>query len=234
MKQKATARRLASETWEQLFWLSCLLAALGFAIVAGFAAATDYFPADLWLAHRLQDIDAAAFSNALDWASRMAEMPLVAVVALGGALGLALLASRLGAIWLVAALVVALSNRGVKFLVDRPRPSDDLVDVSDKASGLSFPSGHVAAAVLVYGFIFYLAAFLIPARPLRLLVQASCLVIIVLTALQRVYVGVHWPSDVLGGLLFGGLVLAFLIWSHHRFRSLTAGTWLFARAGKER
>jgi undecaprenyl-diphosphatase len=224
MKLKATARRLTSEMWERVFWLSWLLVALAFAIVAAFAAATDYFPADLWLSHRLQDIDAAAFSDALDWASRLAEMPLVAVVAFGGALALALLVSRLGAIWLVAALVVSLSNRGVKFLVDRPRPSDDLVDVSEKASGLSFPSGHVTAAVLLYGFIFYLASLLIPARPLRLLVQASCLAIIVLTALQRVHVGVHWPSDVLGSLLFGGLVLSFLIWSHHRFRSLTAGT----------
>ena len=119
-------------------------------------------------------------------------------------------------------------------MVDRPRPSDDLVDVSENASGLSFPSGHVTAAVLLYGFIFYLAAILIPARPLRLLVQASCLVIIALNALQRVHVGVHWPSDVLGSLLFGGLVLSLLIWSHHRFRSLTAGTRLFARTGKER
>lgn len=234
MKLKATARRLASETWERVFWLSWLLTALAFAIVAAFAAATDYFPADLWLAHRLQDIDAAAFSDALDWASRLAELPLVAVVALGGALGLWLLTSRLGAIWLVAALVVSWSNGGVKVLVDRPRPADHLVDVSEKASGLSFPSGHVTAAVLVYGFIFYLAGLLIPARPLRLLVQASCLVIIVLTALHRVYVGAHWPSDVLGGLLFGGLVLSFLIWSHHRLRSLTAGTQLLARTGKER
>ena len=234
MKLKATAKRLVSETWERVFWLSWLLTALAFAIVAGFAAATDYFPADLWLTHRLQDIDSAAFSDTLDWASRMAELPLMAVVGLGGALGLALLATRLGAIWLVMALVATLSNRGIKFLVDRPRPSADLVDVSEDASGFSFPSGHVTAAVVLYGFIFYLATILIPFRPLRLLIQASCLVIIVLTALQRVHVGVHWPSDALGGLLFGGLVLSFLIWSHHRLRSLTAVTRLFARTGKER
>jgi len=96
--------------------------------------------------------------------------------------------------------------------------------VSEKTSSAAFPSGHVIAAVLVYGFIFYLASFLIPARPLRLLVQASCVIVMVLTALQRVYAGVHWPSDVLGGLLFGGLLLALLIWSHRRFHSLAAGT----------
>jgi membrane-associated phospholipid phosphatase len=191
--------------------------------MAGFAAATDYFPADLWLAHRFQDIDAAAFSDALDWASRLAEVPLVVAVGLAGALGLALLARRSEAIWLVVALVVSLSNRGVKFLVDRPRPAEDLVDVSEKTSSAAFPSGHVTAAVLVYGFIFYLASFLIPARLLRFLVQASCLVLVVLTALQRVHAGAHWPSDVLGGLLFGGLLLALLIWSHRRFRSLAAG-----------
>jgi len=191
--------------------------------VAGFAAVADYFPADLWLAHRLQDINAAAFSDALDWASRLAEMPLVAAVALGGALALWLLASRSAAIWLVAALVASLSNSGVKFLVDRPRPAGHLVRVSEKTSSAAFPSGHVTAAILVYGFIFYLAGLLIPVRLLRLLVQASCLVVIVLTALQRVYVGAHWPSDVLGGALFGGLLLSLLIWSHRRFRSLAAG-----------
>jgi len=224
MKPKATARRLASDRWERVFWISWLLAALGFTVMAAFAAATDYFPADLWLTHRFQDVDAAAFSEALDAASRLAEMPLVVVVALGAALGLGLLARHLGATWLVAALVVSLSNRGVKFLVDRPRPADDLVEVSEKTSSAAFPSGHVTAVVLVYGFIFYLASFLIPAGLLRFLVQASCVIVIVLTALQRVHAGVHWPSDVLGGLLFGSLLLALLIWGHRRFHSLAAGT----------
>lgn len=224
MKPKATARRLASDRWERVFWISWLLAALGFAVMAAFAAATDYFPADLWLTHRLQDVDAAAFSDALNAASRLAEMPLVVVVALGAALGLGLLARHLGAAWLVAALVVSLANRGVKFLVDRPRPADDLVEVGEKTASAAFPSGHVTAAVLVYGFIFYLASFLIPAGLLRFLVQASCVIVIVLTALQRVHAGVHWPSDVLGGLLFGGLLLALLIWGHRRFQFWAAGT----------
>lgn len=233
MKAKATARRLASERWGSVFWISWLLAALGFAIVAGFAAATDYFPADLWLTHRLQDIDRAAFREALDWASRLAEMPLVAAVGVAGVLSLVFLARQPQSVLLLVALAAPLLNGAVKSLVDRPRPADDLVEVSEKTSSAAFPSGHVTAAVLVYGFIFYLASFLIPARLLRLLVQASCLVVIVLTALQRVHAGVHWPSDVLGGLLFGGLLLSLLIWSHRRLLSPASGIWPSARAGKE-
>jgi membrane-associated phospholipid phosphatase len=224
MKPKEITQRLTSQTRGHLFWVSWLLAALAFAIVAGFAAATDYFPADLWLAHRLQDADADAFSEALDWASRLAEMPLVAIIGVTAVLSLALLGRQPQAVLLLVALVVPLLNGGVKALVDRPRPADHLVEVSENASGLSFPSGHVTAAVLVYGFIFYLASVLIRARLLRFLVQASCLVVVVLTALQRVHAGVHWPSDVLGGLLFGGLLLSLLIWSHRRLRLLTADT----------
>jgi membrane-associated phospholipid phosphatase len=233
MKPQAMARRLASEGWGRVFWTLWLLAALGFAIMAGFAAAANYFPADLWLSHRLQDVDADAFSEALDWASRLAEMPLVVLVALGAALALALLARHLGAMWLVAALVVSLADTPVKLLVDRPRPAGDLVQVSEKTASAAFPSGHATAAVLVYGFIFYLAGFLIPARLWRFVVQASCLVVILLTGLQRVYVGAHWPSDVLGGLLFGGLLLALLIWSHRRFGFLLTVRWPLDRAGKE-
>jgi membrane-associated phospholipid phosphatase len=233
MKPQAMTRRLASEGRERVFWISWLLVALGFGVMAGFAAVANYFPGDLWLAHRLQDVHAHAFSEALDWASRLAEIPLVVLVALGAALVLTLLARHLGAMWLVAALAVSLADTPVKLLVDRPRPASDLVHVSEKTASASFPSGHATAVILVYGFIFYLASFLIPARLLRFLVQASCLVIIVLTALQRVYVGAHWPSDVLGGFLFGGLLLALVIWSHRRFGFLLVGRWPLAGAGKE-
>ncbi len=202
----------------QLFWLSWLLAALIFAILAGFAAATDYFPGDRPLAERIQDLDAPALTNALDWASDLADTPLVIAVALGSALALWLVRRRLDAAWLVVALVAPLLNSLVKLLVDRPRPSPDLVEVTASPSTASFPSGHVVTAVLVYGFLFYLAGRSIPHQALRYGLQAVCLAIVILTALQRVTTGVHWPSDLLGGLLFGGLLLSLLIWSHRRFR----------------
>ena len=103
--------------------------------------------------------------------------------------------------------------------MDRPRPSRELVDVREVATGLSFPSGHAVTTVLLYGFLFYAAGEAIPDRRLRYPAQALCVIIAVLTGLQRVWAGAHWPSDVLGGALFAGLILALLIWSHRRFRA---------------
>lgn len=225
---------MSEKAGRRAFWAWWLLAAVGFAIMAGFAAATDYFPADLWLAHRLQDADSDALSEALDWASRLAEMPLVAAVGVASVLGLALLARQPEALWLLAGWLTPLLNDGMKSLVDRPRPAEHLVEVSEEASGLSFPSGHATAAILVYGLIFYIAGLLIPARPLRFAAQACCLAIIVVAALQRVYAGVHWPSDVVGGLLFGGLLLSALAWGYRRLVSLAPGSWLMARMGRRR
>jgi undecaprenyl-diphosphatase len=91
----------------------------------------------------------------------------------------------------------------LKDLAERPRPTDDLVQVSAQANGFSFPSGHVLGSVLLWGFLCYLAAKTIPHRGLRLGVQALCLSILVLTGLQRIYAGAHWPSDVLGGYAWG-------------------------------
>ncbi len=195
-----------------------LLGGLPFLALAALAAAFDYFPADLWLAHRLQDIEAGGFVRALDWAEDIADVPWIVFVWLAGAAVLWRAACRWEALLLLAIMAGWPLNAGLKELVGRPRPSTELVDVSKDFGGQAFPSGHVTMAVLLYGFLFYLASVLIPQPLLRLLAQAACLYVILFTALERVYVGAHWPSDVLGGTLLAGLILAPCIWAHRRLR----------------
>ena len=191
-----------------ILWLAALL---GFAVMAGFAAAYDHFPADLWLAHRLQEIDSAAFDDALDLPEAAADLPYVLAVWLP-ALGLLwLLHHRRQALLLLIAPLSWALNTGVKVMVDRPRPSPQLVRIIDEASGPSFPSGHTITAVLIFGFILYLATTLVQRSWLRLLLQLACLYGIIFTGLARVYHGVHWPSDVYGAALLGALLLAPLI-----------------------
>lgn len=122
------------------------------------------------------------------------------------------LGRQLPAALLVLATMPArhLSGR-LKALLDSPRPSAELVRITEHASGLGFPSGHVLGATLLYGALFYLAPRVVPQRGMRLAVQTVALVMIVLTGVSRVYVGAHWPSDVLGGYLWGTITLLVLI-----------------------
>jgi undecaprenyl-diphosphatase len=71
----------------------------------------------------------------------------------------------------------------------------------------SFPSGHALAAVAVYGSLGIVLTRLIPAR--RRIFEIGCPILISMIGLSRVYLGVHWPTDVLAGFAAGGfLVLA--------------------------
>ena len=193
-----------------------LLLLAGFAVLSGFAAAYDRFPADLWLAERLQEIDAAGFVRALDWAEDLTDTPWVIAVWLAGAVALFAAARRWEAALLLGSVLARPLNAGVKELVDRPRPDADLVMVSDHPSSPAFPSGHADGAIVLYGLLFYFITSFVPQPALRLLGQAACLWVILFTGMERVHVGAHWPSDVLGGFYLGGLVLAALIAAHRR------------------
>ena len=73
--------------------------------------------------------------------------------------------------------------------------------------GNSFPSGHTVRAVVAYGLLAFVIQRLAPSRAVRLLAIPVATVIIVVVAFGRLYLDVHWESDVIGGLLLGGIAL---------------------------
>jgi undecaprenyl-diphosphatase len=96
----------------------------------------------------------------------------------------------------------------LKFIVDRPRPTAEVVDILYPVGGLSFPSGHAFMAVAMLGAVFYLAGRLCgPNRYAVLAVRTAIGVLILAIGMSRIYLGVHWASDVIGGYLMGGLTL---------------------------
>lgn len=108
------------------------------------------------------------------------------------------------------ALTVAsgwLVNSAAKLLVGRARP--EIVLHLMEAGGSSFPSGHSFNAAVVYIAIALAFAAISPRQSVRITVVASALVISALIAWSRVWLGVHWPSDVIAGWL-GGAGWAFL------------------------
>jgi len=201
----AAKRRLLDR---RLFWPAWAAAAVLFAVMCGFAAATDYFPGDPTIAHRIQDFDDFGFGPLAAFANTAGDMLPAALitVAFGGVF------LFLGRSWESALVFLTFIPRamrqGLAAAVARPRPSADILQIRDHAAGFSFPSGHVTGAVVLYGALFVVAGALVPHSGLRLLFRGLCVAMIVLTCLARVYVGVHWPSDVVGGCFFGLLVMA--------------------------
>jgi undecaprenyl-diphosphatase len=110
-------------------------------------------------------------------------------------------------------LVLPFAQAFIKDAVDRPRPPPDEFDVRASVTSESFPSGHVMSPTVLY--VFLLAVCVRDAwwpASARLLVVAWSLFVLATTGIVNVWLGVHWPSDVVGGYLWGlALVLPAIV-----------------------
>jgi membrane-associated phospholipid phosphatase len=99
----------------------------------------------------------------------------------------------------------ALFNWLLKWIFKRERP--DILPLLTE-SGFSFPSGHSMGSFIFYGASAYILVHLFSRLSLKVLSVLANVLIIFLIGLSRIYLGVHYPSDVAGGFLAGGAWLA--------------------------
>lgn len=108
------------------------------------------------------------------------------------------------AIWASLTLMISnLINYGIKILLQRPRPFDKLVEIH----GFSFPSGHTFGTTIFVFFIIFLVAPTIQNIVFKKIIQILGWVWILLIALSRIYLHVHYPSDTLASV-----ILASFLW----------------------
>ena len=122
------------------------------------------------------------------------------------------------ALWLVGACALGtLLQQALKAAVGRPRPI--WPDPVDSAHYASFPSGHAMTATVVLGLLLWLLRRHGAGRVLWRTAVALAAVSVVGVGLTRVWLGVHWPSDVLGGWLLGATLAAAATTIHDRLRT---------------
>lgn len=95
-------------------------------------------------------------------------------------------------------LLITLVNLILKMIIQRPRPSGFNIIIE---SGYSFPSGHSMVSTAFYGFLIYLTYKNVKNKIVRNVVCVLLFLLILLIGISRVYLGVHYASDVIGGFL---------------------------------
>ena len=190
--------------WGIRLWLA---GALLFVIVAVLAGFFDRFPGDEAAAGAFQDIDPPVLGGFLEFINWIGTEWVYVLFTLGLAVVLAIMRAGWESLLVLYTAGVRAGNSILKDWIERPRPSEELVEVTEHASGFSFPSGHTVGTTVLFAAVFFIIPVVVSWRPLRWLLQAGCLLAVLAAGPARVYVGAHWPSDVLAAYLLALLAL---------------------------
>lgn len=103
---------------------------------------------------------------------------------------------------------ITLINNLIKVIIARPRPNINRL-VSE--TGYSFPSGHSITSMVFYGYLIYLIYKYVNNKKIKIPLIIVLAILIPLIGLSRIYLGVHYTSDVLCGFLLGWIYLIIFI-----------------------
>jgi len=190
------------------FWMFMAGLAL---TVAVFLLAWAYpnFPGDERALRSIQSLETNWLDAIARWLDAMGELPVVAALMGGVTLAFFVMGRRADAAMVVTGTILLGVGQALKLAVGRARP-EQLV-AGAESSGFAFPSGHSVYAMLFGGLLILFASQLIQPLWPRRLVQAGVVVWVAAMGGSRVYLGVHWPSDVIGGFMFGAISLTLII-----------------------
>jgi membrane-associated phospholipid phosphatase len=220
------ATHVASRARSWRFEVGLLVAIFLAGLLTWLARTVAYFPLDVELTRAVQSIQSPwieALFHAVAWIGFPPQSNVIwgTVIIVLFLVGLRLEAAM--------TLFAAAGSAGLWFLiatiVDRPRPSPEMVRVAVELPSGSFPSGHALNLTAILGFLIYLAIILISDARWRALAVALLAVPVLTIGVARVYDGAHWPSDVLGGYLIGSVWLGLTIEIYRWVKARHSGRW---------
>ncbi len=212
--QRAIARAGAfvGKPWRRyraIVFQSYLIAAVSvFAVLALLAKTVAYFTFDVTITHAIQAFHPGWFDYAMRFLTWIGFPPQAYLITALIVVFLWFSGLRWEAVVSVVSIIfISVIGTGIKILVDRPRPSANLVHVFNQLHDYSFPSGHVLFYTAFFGFLLFLAFTLLRHNWLRVAVMVVLILMIVGIGPSRIYEGEHWASDVVAAYLLGSLWL---------------------------
>ena len=224
-KTSVTGRHAASRgTIFLAFYLWILSGAIMISLIARF---TDFFPGDKTITRKLQKQRNPFFRKLMIAISEpgFPKFGIPLTFSLAGIFWA--LRFRLEAIFILISSSSNILNWMVKRLIRRPRPTEELVTVARVINEPSFPSGHVMHYINWFGLLTYLLTANWRSGKLRNFLITLCITMIALIGPSRIYLGAHWPSDVMAGYVYGGLWFGGVMTIYLRFKA-----WLHPPVGK--
>ncbi|HIP53074.1 MAG TPA: phosphatase PAP2 family protein, partial [Chromatiales bacterium] len=209
-----------------------LLASVAFALILGAVLeGTGIQRVDLWVLDALQSLRTPWADHLMVHISRLTNTAVALSFAIGVLAWFLWMGHwRSAFYWIAATLFALVAPYLLKLLIQIPRPDIGLGDIN---SDWSFPSGHTLAATVLFGFLAVIVARTMAVQ-WRWVPYGIAALLTAVVAVSRLYLGVHWLSDVLGSFTLGLAWIAILGLAYNRhtraesgWRGITATATLF-------
>lgn len=159
---------------------------------------------DIHISEEIQEKQTPDLDIMMIWISWLGRTPVSVVMVALFALFFYFLRLKKEAVLILSTLLSGVLGLALKMLINRPRPSKDLVVLLEDTKYQSFPSGHVLFYTVFFGALILIILRLRKIKyKMKIFLVTLCLSIIFFGAVSRVYLGAHWFTDVLGGFILG-------------------------------
>ncbi|WP_068501556.1 phosphatase PAP2 family protein [Paenibacillus kribbensis] len=210
MKQTSTKLPIS------LALLTGIVCALGFTLIALWVSDHQIRHFDYKIITDIQQLESPAMTHIMKFFTLIGSgIPVVIIILIVMLVLYRVLGHRRELLFLaIAVLGSVLLNTVLKLLFHRARPEINRII---EANGYSFPSGHSMTAFSMYAALTFLVWKHVPFRLGRILLIVLSSLLIIAIGTSRIYLGVHYPSDVLGGYFMSGCWMAACIWFYRRY-----------------
>ncbi len=217
-------RNILRIRWSEKLIIGFLV--VSFAAVLALAVFVHFSPLndpDIIVSRMLQSQNPTVLAPLMRFVSLFGDIRVAVLSVIFSAAFFAVLSRPKEALFVFLTLPASGSTFIFKLLVNRPRPEAGIVEVAQRLPDPGFPSGHAAYYVIFFGFIF-VTMFTVKELPflVRLAAGALSIALIFSVSFSRVYMGVHWMTDVIGGYFLGFAMLMTMLYFYFRDRKETS------------